>query len=164
MVKILVVDNESLICETISELFDGAGEEVECAIAAPCASTLLLSDRFDLAIIDATLPRASGFFLAALAADENIPVLLISGHPDAQFELQRFGYPFIEKPFAPLILRQKAARIMLESQENICRVKTCANMQAVTEAIWATAVDARWLTEKVTEGPQHLPPAGALGQ
>jgi DNA-binding response OmpR family regulator len=164
MARILVVDNEPLICETISYLFKDAGEEVECAIAAPSASMLLLRDRFDLAIIDATLPRASGFFLAALAADENIPVLLMSGHPDAQFELQRFGYPCIEKPFPPLILQQKAARIMRESQENICLVKTCARMRAVTEAIGAAAADTRWLAEKLTVGPKHLPPAGASDQ
>jgi len=158
MAKILVVDDEPLICEIISDLFEDAGIEVECAISAPSASTLLLIDRFDLAIIDATLPRASGFFLAALAADENVPVLLMSGHPDAQFELQQFGYPFIEKPFPLLILQQKAARTILEGQENICRVKICARMRAVTGAIGAAAVDTQWLAETVTVGPKHLPP------
>ena len=75
-----------MICEFIAAISSGC-----CCRNRTEGLTALLTHSFDLAIIEAILPGGSGISLAAVAANENIPVLLMSGHPDANLKLQAFG-------------------------------------------------------------------------
>jgi DNA-binding NtrC family response regulator len=90
------------------------------------------------------LPLISGFELAGFAANENIPVLLVSGHPGMNDKLRLFGYPYLEKPVGLDALRAEAVRVIGESHENIRRVKdSTARMWANTEAFISRTVPVR---------------------
>ncbi len=137
MSTIIVIDDERAICEVIGDYFrDRLGMSVECAHSGCEGADMLAHRCYDLALIDATLPGVSGLDLAAVAVQANTPVLLTSGHPEANFKLHQFGYPYLAKPFSLDALRAETIRVIRESQENIARVKaSAARMKATTETL-----------------------------
>lgn len=137
MSAILVIDDEQMICEVIGDYFrDELGMTVDCAHTGPEGADKLIRKCYDFALIDATLPGLSGLDLATVAVHANTPVLLTSGHPEQNFKLHQFGYPYLAKPFSLDALRAEAARVIAESRENIERVKaSAARMKANTNTL-----------------------------
>lgn len=151
MKKILLIDDDPLVCDLIVDWFaDKFGTEVLCPRHGILGARMMLSSYFDLAIIDADLPEISGLELAAFAANENIPVLLVSGHPGTSDQLERLRYPFLAKPLTLHKLTAEAVRVIAESQENIRRVRAqAAKMLANTEALSAEVAESRRLLREV---------------
>ena len=119
---------------------------------------MITSTRFDLALIDAVLPGVSGIELAELAANENIPALLTSGHPEVCQTLDRFHFPHLKKPFDLDALVAEARSIMRETEENIRRVQSsAAEMRAKTEALKASGAEARRLLATMKPGTISQP-------
>lgn len=151
MKKILLVDDDPLICDLVVDWFgDKFGTEVLCPRSGMLGARMMMSSHFDLAVIDVDLPEISGLELAAFAANENIPVLLVSGHPGTNDRLERLRYPFLAKPFKLHELTAEAARIIAESHENIARVKaSAAKMLASTEALSVAVAESRRLLQEI---------------
>lgn len=124
VVKIVIVDDEYLVCDVIADgMRSLLGATVETAFTGRDAAALLENDEFNLAIIDATLPDMSGLDLARLAANRDVPVVLISGDAGISLRLAQFDYPFLVKPFSISALIMVSSRVIAESQENIHRIK-----------------------------------------
>jgi two-component system chemotaxis response regulator CheY len=88
-VRILVVDDSSLVRLYYRSALEKAGFEVEQAINGIEAMERVLSQPFDLVIVDVNMPRMDGFtFMRALrsgAADvATLPALMISTESEAQ--------------------------------------------------------------------------------
>jgi two-component system, OmpR family, response regulator len=122
MLAIAVIDDEALICELVAEVLGDFGL-VHCASTGAAGAALLAGKRFDLAFIDIVLPDVSGFALAEIASNENTPVLLTTGHPDALVRLKELDLPYLPKPFDLARLRTEAAGVIAESRANVQRVK-----------------------------------------
>jgi DNA-binding response OmpR family regulator len=155
--KVLLVNDEPMICNLIGEYFrDNLGLMVECAHSGPAGALKLARGRYDFAIIDVSLQEISGLDLAALAANGNTPVLLISGHPESNFKLHQFGYPYLPKPFTLDALRVEAARIMDEHAANIARVKaSAARMEASRVALQVAMAASDRLLDAVRMQQMH---------
>jgi DNA-binding response OmpR family regulator len=147
MPKILVVEDDPAVCEVITDcLQEWAGTTVDCALNGMMGAQKLQQGHFDLVLIDGALPKVSGFRLAEIAANENTPVLLLSGHPDYNEKFHSFGYPYLAKPFSPDQLLSESKRVIAETSENIRRVKaSAARMQANAEALGATLIESQRL-------------------
>jgi DNA-binding NtrC family response regulator len=147
----LRIEDEQMICDVIADCFgEPFSAEVVCARNGMQGARMIAGPRFDLAIIDVGLPQISRLQLAVCAANENIPMLLISGHPGVPEKLARFGYPYLEKPFALDALHAEAIRVISESRENIQQVKSSAEkMQAGAEALSAALKEARRLLAEI---------------
>jgi CheY-like chemotaxis protein len=98
--RLLVTDDEQAVAEIIATALEVCcGAVVIRADSGTIATRALQTQPIDLAIIDTSLPDISGFEFAELAADGNVPALLISAHPRDQEQLMRYGYPHLVKPF-----------------------------------------------------------------
>ena len=71
MAKILVIDDDPMVCGVITNRLLDGGSEAEWAACRRLGAQMLAGDRFDLALIDGTLAEASGAALAEIAANEN---------------------------------------------------------------------------------------------
>jgi DNA-binding response OmpR family regulator len=162
MAKILVVDDEPLICEVVGAFL---GAEVACAQTAAEGAALIRDGRFDLAVIDTQLRDCSGLDLAALAANENLPVLLTSERPDIWRELEQAAIPFLAKPFDRAELASKANAILGATAENIRRVKeSVARLHATGDALRDVLAHANRLLDvsrAITRRADQPPAAGA---
>jgi DNA-binding response OmpR family regulator len=123
---IAVIDDDSLICDLLADVLGDAGTDVQCVTTGRSGRKLLTGRRFNLAIIDVVLPDASGLALAAVAANENTPVLLLTGHPRAIARLRQHevcDIPYLLKPFSLVRLCNETRRVMAESHQNVQRIK-----------------------------------------
>jgi DNA-binding response OmpR family regulator len=117
--------------------------QVHCANTGRSGRRLLTSERFDLAIIEVTLPDASGIALATVAANENTPVLLISGRAKATARLKQYelaDFPCLRKPLDLIQLRAETKRLIADSHQNIRRIKDAmtwwrANLAALEDVL-----------------------------
>ena len=112
--KVLVVDDQKLIADTITEILTNAGFE---AVAAYDGwEALEVANRFhpDWLLSDVLMPRMNGVELAITLQQKNprITILLISGQAgisDILLEGRRKGYEFeiLAKPIHPLRLIER---------------------------------------------------------
>ena len=165
MRQIAVIDDERLICDLVAAaLEEDHGGEVHCALNGHDGRALLQSRQFDLALIDGVLPGVPGLVLADVAANENIPALMMSGHPDEAMKYDRFGFPYLSKPFGLEALRREAEKVMADKVEAVRRVREAvARMKTETEQLkGALAESARLIGEskEVVARAAKVPPAG----
>lgn len=123
MRRIAIIDDDPLICDLLAYALGDTGADVACAMTGRSGRRLLTRTRFDLALIDVVLPGASGFALAELAANENSPPLLMTGHPNAAARAVQFGFPCLLKPFTLVQLRIESERVVATSRQNIQCIK-----------------------------------------
>jgi CheY-like chemotaxis protein len=111
--RILVVDDEPSVGNTVKMLLKFDGHDVEAANSSKEALTLFKPGRFDLVFTDFTMPGMNGNQLAAAikAGAPDQPVVMITAHagtlppsPDVDF--------VVGKPFRLDHLREAIATVM----------------------------------------------------
>ena len=100
----LVVDDEPLVRRFVSAVLRHEGWSVLEAGSAVAALAIADAGPFDLLVTDYEMPDVTGVALALLLRkrDEGLPVLMVSGHPDAAREMLDLDgrTAFALKPFA----------------------------------------------------------------
>lgn len=140
--KVLLVDDEACLCGVLAEaLQEHMGAEVVCALTAGLGARLLGENHVNLAVIDALLPDARGVDLARIVAEEDIPVLLTTGHPEIISRLEQYEFPYLAKPFRLNELRAMADAIMKDTADNIRRVKQAAARMQSSERSLSAALE-----------------------
>jgi CheY-like chemotaxis protein len=109
--RILIVDDEHSIRESLAEFLRDFGMTVATAVSGPEALNLLRQDPFDLLIADLRLPGMTGDILIPLAAQlqPNLRFLIHTGSIDYRLtsELEAHGMTpdqIIRKPLPDLML------------------------------------------------------------
>ena len=110
--KVLAIDDEAEILESLRESFEAEGYVVCTAIDGATGFALAQKFKPDMIFLDISMPRMNGFqFLEKLGADPEIsrtPVVMISGHGDTDniFKAQssRYVRDFVIKPFQAIDL------------------------------------------------------------
>jgi len=111
--RILVVDDEPLICEEIDEYLTSHGFRVSTAPNGAAARNLLKRDRnFDLVLTDLTMPGEDGLSLTRFIHNEcEIPVIIVTARAesvDRILGLEIGADDYVVKPFN---FRELVARI-----------------------------------------------------
>jgi len=106
--KILIVDDEPKIAETLKLIFSARGYDVRIADSGEQAIEVLDVWKPDLAIVDVMLPRMNGidFGIALREKEPECRLLLLSGHPGTTALLEgarERGHAFeiLAKPLHP---------------------------------------------------------------
>jgi DNA-binding NtrC family response regulator len=103
--KILVVDDETAILETLEILFRGEGYDVVMADSGPKAMAALEDEKPDLVLTDIRMPGAGGLDVlsAARQIDPEMPVILMTAQASLQSAVRAVNegaYYYLQKPFA----------------------------------------------------------------
>lgn len=117
--KVLIVDDEQPISDSLGQIFSSHGYEVWVTYSAEQAIDVIAQWQPDLAILDVMLPHMSGIDLA-IVLKSNYPscqFLLFSGHPGtAQVaeEAAKKGHVFeiLTKPVPPALLLEAASNML----------------------------------------------------
>lgn len=101
--KILLIDDEQDILDTVSFLFRREGYELTCANSAVLGLTLLTAQKFDLVVCDYLMPQMDGLQLLKQVRQKNdyTPFIFFSGHAEHSHEVSMVGmgaYELIHKP------------------------------------------------------------------
>lgn len=106
--RILVVDDEKTITDLVGIYLRNEGYDVTLAYTGADAAHAILSQEFDLAVLDIMLPDIDGFeLLRTIRADHTYPVIMLTAR-DAQRDkiegLTLGADDYVVKPFRPLEL------------------------------------------------------------
>src|SRR6185437_8338257 len=117
--KIMVVDDEETIADTLALIFSSNGYDARSAYSAEQALEMLEEWRPDLAIIDVVLPGMNGieFAIFLKASYPDVHFLLFSGQPGTGGlleEAKKKGYLFeiLAKPLHPTFMLATVANML----------------------------------------------------
>ena len=104
-IRVLVVEDDSLIRSCMVETLADAGYEVDDAETGDLAIKLLEEDGYKLVVTDLNMPGSvDGWGVAAYAHqhEPELPVVFVTGRPDTLARLLKVGLPgaVLPKPFA----------------------------------------------------------------
>ena len=104
--KILVVDDEAIIRESLRDWLNDAGHQVLTAENGPQALEIMERDKPSIAIVDLVMPGMDGIELLKKAKEvsPSIEVIIITAYasiPTAIAAIREGAYDYIEKPFSP---------------------------------------------------------------
>jgi two-component system nitrogen regulation response regulator NtrX len=130
--KILIVDDESGIRESLGALLREEGYEIETLPSGEECLARLKRDEFDLVLLDVWLPKMDGIeTLERLQAQDDPPiVVMISGHGNVEAAVRatKLGaFEFIEKPLSlekvVLVVRNALDYVRLEDENRRLRAE-----------------------------------------
>ncbi|WP_429072368.1 response regulator transcription factor [Aeromonas veronii] len=103
--KILVVEDNPQVAETIMDYLELAGHRLDCTYHGQAALQLLEEQRFDVIIMDVMMPRLDGLSTVARLREQGIatPVLFLTARDSLEDKLAGFkagGDDYLVKPFA----------------------------------------------------------------
>jgi len=100
--KVLVVDDDLLVRRFVRHIMQSAGFDVQCAADGCEGLDFFGIERWDLAILDRTMPKMGGEQMAAAmkVLSPATPLILMTGCPAAVSDAQLFEC-ILAKPFHP---------------------------------------------------------------
>ncbi|MBF0171122.1 MAG: UDP-3-O-[3-hydroxymyristoyl] N-acetylglucosamine deacetylase [Nitrospinae bacterium] len=124
--RIIVVDDEANIRETLKDILTDEGYEVLTAVDGESALRLVQSEAPDLVLQDIWIPGIDGIQTLKLLknADPDIEVVMMSGHGaiDTAVKATKFGaFDFIEKPFSMDHLLRTVAKALKSRKGRLAR-------------------------------------------
>lgn len=110
---VLVVEDDGDIAGLIEAYLDRSGIGTDLVSSAEEAERLLLSRRYDLVLLDLSLPGMDGLaFLSRLRSGSQIPVIIVSARDSDEERVRALGLgadDFVPKPFSPRVLAARVA-------------------------------------------------------
>ncbi|MCS7163644.1 MAG: sigma-54 dependent transcriptional regulator [Thermodesulfovibrio sp.] len=125
--KILIVDDEVGILETVSEILQDEGYKTLIAEDAETAMDIIEKEDIDLIFLDVWLPKMNGIeaIKKIREKDSDIPIIMISGHGNVEVAVQAVklgAFDFLEKPLSMeriLLTAKRALQFKSLERENI---------------------------------------------
>jgi two-component system response regulator HydG len=121
--RILVIDDEQSIRDSMSQVLRKEGYRVETAASGPEGLNLFGAEAFQVAFVDLKLPGTSGLDILnrIKEADPQTPVIIITGYASIESAVEamkRGAFDYMTKPFTPEEIRV-VTRKALESRRLI---------------------------------------------
>ena len=124
--RILIVDDETAIADTLSLIFQMQRYEVRVAYTAERAIELIAEWVPELAVLDVMLPAMNGIDLALVikANHAKCHVILFSGHANTATLLEEAGrkghqFEILAKPVQPEFMLERASALLSAPDESI---------------------------------------------
>jgi CheY-like chemotaxis protein len=116
-VRILVVDDEALVCNSCSKTLSHEGYYVDCALNGEEAQIKIASSRYDLVITDLKMPKVDGMELLRTVKKRwpEISVVMITGYGTIRSAVEAIklgAFDYIPKPFTSEELAGVASRAL----------------------------------------------------
>lgn len=126
MPKIMVVEDDNMINQVITEFLKENQYEVVSVFDGQEALDTFEKDSFDLILLDIMLPSVNGIdVLQTIRKSSDIPVMMLTAVDDEYTQLVSFNHlisDYVVKPFSPLILMKRVENI-LRIKENVDQSK-----------------------------------------
>lgn len=137
MSKILVIDDDRVACELLSEIFDDQGWETVIAQTPQQAKNLVEKEKFDLVISDINLQSSISGMDLLRSFRQQVPVILITafGSLETSLEARREGaWDLLSKPFNVQDVISIAGRAIKSRKEEKIEVNKKTSLDKWLEA------------------------------
>lgn len=122
--KIIIADDEKLICELLSDFFKASGyEPVIAANGQEAVDTFMANQDAALVILDIMMPEKDGWQACKeIRAVSSVPIIMLSARSEDFDMLTGFengADEYVTKPFSPAVLVKRAEAIIKRSRAEI---------------------------------------------
>ena len=132
MSRILIVDDEQSILDSISMVLNSEGYETDCCLNGSSALQKVKNNEYDLILLDIKMPKMDGLEVLEklMEINKDLVVIMISGHGTIETAVEatkKGAYNFLQKPLPDLYelkLTIKNAINYKKSKDELRRVKT----------------------------------------
>jgi len=119
--KILIIEDEELICDLLHDFFKAKGFEVAIANDGNAAIKIIEEADFQVVLLDLKIPGVNGIELSSLLQKHNptVPVIIMTAYPsiDTAIKAIRLNvFDYIVKPFQILDLLKKVEMAVFEQK------------------------------------------------
>lgn len=130
--KILIVDDERSIRNTMKEIFEDEGHNADVAEDGQVALELISKEHYDVIFSDIKMPKMDGteFLEKAIESGTDSPIVMISGHGDIDTAVEcikKGAFDFIQKPLdlnrILITIKNATDKVSLVSQTKILKKK-----------------------------------------
>jgi len=102
--KILIVDDETVVRDTLTAMMKHFGHATDCAPDGLCAQEIMQQNEYDVVFLDIRMPGLDGITLLKWCqeADLSSQVIIMTGHGEEKTReeaLQYGAFAFLNKPF-----------------------------------------------------------------
>jgi len=143
MSKILIIDDERSIRNTLKEILEYENYSVELAEDGKTALNLISKHKYDIILSDIKMPKMDGLELLSkiTAMSLDVPIVMISGHGNidtAVESIKKGAYDFIEKPLdlnrLLITIRNAMDKSNLITETKVLKRKVSKNNQMIGES------------------------------
>ena len=151
--KILIVDDEAIVRDSLKGWFEQDGHAVDAAESAKEGLRLCAQGRYDIALVDVKMPGMDGLEMQArlAEADPDLTIILMTAYASVESAVQALkagAYDYVVKPFDPddlsLLIRRAGEHRSLRA-ENLRLKKSLDAVSAPPPLLGASAVMKRVL-------------------
>ena len=122
MKKIMIVEDEKVICEELCALLKNAGYEAEILTDFAHSVSVILDSNADLVLLDINIPKMNGEqVLRELRQKSDVPVIMVTSRTEELDEVLSMSYgadDYITKPYNPTILLLRIQAILKRTETN----------------------------------------------
>ncbi len=122
MSRVLLVDDDTLLTELLSDYLSNEGLEVTAVEDGEAGSQAALSCQFDVVVLDSMMPKMNGLdALKAIRAQSNVPVIMLTAKGDdidRIIGLEMGADDYVPKPCTPRELLARIHAILRRTQNN----------------------------------------------
>jgi DNA-binding response OmpR family regulator len=129
--KILVADDDDLLCEVLRFKLENMGHTVLVVTDGATALNSAQSEDFDVLILDSMMPALSGMEVLQLLksdpATSKLPVIMLTarrGEDDVVRALRAGAADYLTKPFVPEVLALRIATVLASRHPDDSHVKS----------------------------------------
>lgn len=119
MAKILVVEDDDMINQVVTEFLKEKSYEVVSVNDGEIALEEFELQHFDLILLDIMLPSVSGLdILKKIRETSNVPIIMLTAIEDEYTQLVSFNHlisDYVVKPFSPVILMKRIENVLREN-------------------------------------------------
>lgn len=126
--KIVVIDDEERMCDSLSELLGGEGYQVQTFQNSDRAITEIKQNKVDLVLTDIKMPGMDGIDIlrAVKETDDGIPVILMTGYASIKSAVEAISlgaYDYLMKPVKFTDLSLVVRRALEKRSDDIDRLR-----------------------------------------
>jgi two-component system response regulator CpxR len=122
MNRILLIDDDTALCELLAEYLASEGFDVESAHTGPEGVSRALSDEWDAVVLDVMLPGMNGFdVLKKIQNRIEAPVLMLTARgedTDTVLGLELGADDYVAKPCSPRVLVARLRNLLRRKTES----------------------------------------------
>jgi CheY-like chemotaxis protein len=112
--RVLIVDDEPVVCRSFKRVLSDAGYDVHTETTGQNALATFGNKPFDLVLTDLKLPDINGLEVTrhVREARPEVPVMIVTGYgsPESELEAEQLGvFKYLRKPISPDALREVTA-------------------------------------------------------
>lgn len=120
MKKILIVEDDTAICQELAELLENAGYEAAVLEDFVNARDAILAAGADLILLDINIPGLNGeLLLREIRKEADVPVVMVTSRNSEADEVLSMSYgadDYITKPYNPTILLLRISAILKRTE------------------------------------------------